>query len=82
MPKAIRILIYEGSQEWLDRTLERSISVGNPFGMPNCAVIRELYRRTFEKGEEPKFITTELRKIMLKPHTVTFAIHEEPEKGD
>jgi len=81
MPKAIRILIYEGSQGWLKSTLEKSIGVGNPMGLPNKASIRELYRRTFDEGEEPEIITTRLKKITLKPHTVTFVIHEEAEDG-
>ena len=82
MPKAIRILVYEGSQAWLDRTLVRSIKVGYPLepamNVPsNKFKISELFRRTFEEGEEPEHVTTELKQIILAPNKVTFKIFEE-----
>ena len=48
MPKAIRILVYEGPQIWLDQTLERSyVQPDRTTGLMNKATIKEVYRDTF-----------------------------------
>lgn len=75
MPKAIRILVYEGDKEWLNVTLEGSISAGNPIVFKNKKV-SELFRRIYNEGEEPTGITTVLEKIVPNPSRTIITITE------
>lgn len=43
--KVIRILVIEGDESWVDRTLENSaLYAGGTFVAPGRGVIREVYR--------------------------------------
>lgn len=58
MPKAIRILVYEGPENWLARTLGKSISIHKPVKIGGTleteafASIKEVYRDTLSDNED------------------------------
>lgn len=53
MPKHIRVLVYEGPQEWIDKTLAKNAVQGCRFFFNGASVV-ELISTGWERPVEPK----------------------------
>ena len=76
MAKAIRILVYEGEEAWLKKTLAKFTRVGKPIGSLPGLQIREIFRRTYDTGGEPKSVHATPVKVLKNPNKVKIEIKE------